>query len=290
MAPPRNRRPGFSRRVQFSLFIGYVIAIVGIVGALMLIFLSRVDPTGFGRLRGAAIDAGAPVSKAGRQVVRGAGSLEEQVQAYFFAARQNQALREELAVARRKLIETQALRLENAKLRRTLKLTEEARATVAVARLIGSDFTSARRFATLSAGTRQGVQPGQPVIAADGLVGRILEAGATASRVLLLTDGESTVPVRLARDGTPALIRGRGDGTLSIRSLMPGASPFKRGDVVLTSGTGGIYPPSVPVAVITQVDGDSAVAWPLASPDSLDFATVQELYQPDVPPLPGTTR
>jgi len=266
MAAPRNRRPGFSRRVQLGLFLSYVIAVVGAVGALALVIVSEVDPLGFNALRGVAIDIGAPVTSTTREFVRGARAAEDAIKAYFFAASQNQSLHTELTNARRALIQARAMRLENDRLRATLRLRDVHPQTVVTARLIGSGMSSPRRFATLAAGTRDGVRPGQPVIAADGLVGRVLDTGGRAARILLLTDGESTVPVRLARNGTPALVRGNGNGTLMVRALLPGAAPFRKGDLVETTGTGGIYPPDVPVAIITEVNGDSALAWAARQP------------------------
>lgn len=284
MAPPRNRRPGFSRRIQFGLFVGYVIAVVGAVCALGLVMLNRLDPKGFGALRAQVLDVTAPVTAAGRDLVRGIQNVEDSVTAYFRAGSQNQALRAEMARARRELIEAKTLRRQNVQLRKLLRLVEHQSDTIVTARLIGSSLSSARRFGTLAAGARDGVRPGQPVISSDGLVGRVLEVGNSASRILLLTDGESTVPVRLIRSGTAALARGRGDGRLVITSLLPGAHPFRKGDVVTTTGTGGLYPPDVPVGVITEVEGDSAVAWPLANPATVDFAVVQKPYQPPLPP------
>jgi rod shape-determining protein MreC len=284
MAPPRNRRPGFSRRIQFGLFISYVIAVVGAVCALGLVMLSRLDPEGFSALRTSAIDVSSPVTAAGRTIVTSVQAVEEGVTAYFRAGYQNRALRAEMRQARRALIEARSIRRQNAQLRKTLKVIDHHSEAVVTARLIGSSLSSARRLATLAAGARDGVRPGQPVISADGLVGRVLETGNFASRVLLLTDGESTVPVRIIRSGVAALARGRGDGTVRVTSLLPGARPFRTGDIVTTSATGGIYPPDVPVAVITHVDGDSAVAWPLANPETADFAVVRQLYQPPLPP------
>jgi rod shape-determining protein MreC len=284
MAPPRNRRPGFSRRIQFGLFISYVIAIVGVVCALGLVMLSRLDPAGFSMLRSTAIDVTAPVAGVGRVVVTGVQKIEEGVTAYFRAGYQNKALRAEMRHARRALIEAQSVRRQNIQLRKTLKLVDHHSETVVTARLIGSSLSSARRLATLAAGAGDGVRPGQPVISADGLVGRVLETGKSASRVLLLTDAASTVPVRLVRNGVAALARGRGNGTVRITSLLPGARPFREGDIVTTSATGGIYPPDVPVAVITSIDGDSAIAWPLANPETVDFAVVRQPYKPALPP------
>jgi rod shape-determining protein MreC len=84
----------------------------------------------------------------------------------------------------------------------------------------------------------------------------------------------------LVRDGTPALATGRGDGTIELKTLEAGENPFKRGDVVVTSGVGGIYPPLVPVAVVVSAGRDVTVAHPLANPARIDFAIVQTIYQP----------
>ncbi len=284
MAPPRNRRPGFSRRIQFGLFIGYIVAVIGAVTGIGLVMLSRLDPEAFRQLRSATLDVTAPVTSAGRGLVRGVQSVEQEVTAYFWAASQNQAMRQEMARARRELIEAKTLRRQNAMLKRTLKLVDYQSESVVTARLVGSSLAAARRFATLTAGARDGVQPGQPVIAADGLIGRVLETGQSASRVLLITDSDSTVPVRLVRNGVAALARGRGEATVKISSLLPGARPFRKGDVLTTSATGGLYPPDVPVAVIVQVEGDTAVGWPLADPGTVDFVMVRKPYRPPLPP------
>jgi rod shape-determining protein MreC len=124
------------------------------------------------------------------------------------------------------------------------------------------------------------VAVGQPVRAPEGLIGRVLETGRWAARVLLVTDGASSIPVRLVRDGTPALAVGRGDGTIELRTLEVGANPFQVGDVLVTSGIGGIFPPNIPVARVTRLDGDSALAAPIADPARADFAIVQRAYQP----------
>jgi rod shape-determining protein MreC len=284
MAPSRHRRRGFSRRVQFSLFIGYVIAIVGVVFSLALVLVARFDPNGFSLLRGVALDITAPISSAGRTAVRGIDSMGHEIGAYFRAGSQNNALRDELKTAQRRLIRARALEYENHRLKQIARLIESQPRTVVAARLIGSDLAGHRRFATLSAGAGAGVHTGQPVRSADGLVGRIFETGQFASRVVLLTDGGNTIPVRMARSGVAALAIGRGDGGLDIRALLGGGVPFKRGDVAVTSGTGGVYSPNIPVAVVIRVDGDQALAWPLADPARLDFAIVEPIYQAPVPP------
>jgi len=107
-----------------------------------------------------------------------------------------------------------------------------------------------------------------------------VETGRWAARILLITDGASSVPVRMVRDGTPALAVGRGDGTIELRTLSIGQNPFRRGDLIVTSGLGGIFPPDIPVAIVTGQEGDSIIARPLADPSRADFAIVQPVYQP----------
>jgi rod shape-determining protein MreC len=279
MAPPKNRRPGFSRRAQFGLFIGYVVAIAGMVVAVLLLVIAVVDPRGFQAIKGAALDVTAPVSSGGRSVVDFFGGIGDGVGNYFRAGSQNAELRTELAEARRELVRRQALEHENRRLHALLGLAREAGDEVTISRVVSSSFDSPRRLATLSAGSTSGVEPGQPVRAADGLIGRVLETGRWASRILLITDGASSVPVMLPRDGTPAIAVGRGDGTIELRTLEVGQNPFRRGDVLITSGIGGVFPPNIPVARVTRIEGDTAIAQPTADPARSDYAIVERVYQ-----------
>jgi rod shape-determining protein MreC len=282
-APTRNRRPGFSRRAQYGLFLSYVVAVTGILVGLGLIVVAHVDPQGFSAVRGAALDVTAPFSSAARGVVRGAGAAVDGVSNYIAAGSKNAAMARELEADRRALIRARILALENERLRRMLHVVEGSSAPVAVARIVGSTGNSSRRLATLNAGGAQGVVIGQPVRAPEGLVGRVIDAGALASRVLLITDNASVVPVRMARGGMPALAAGRGDGSIELRPLGAGGNPFNRGDIVLTSGTGGLYPPDVPVAVVLRKEGDIAIAWPLADPVKLDYALVERPFAGTMP-------
>jgi rod shape-determining protein MreC len=288
MQPPtRNRRPGFSRRAQYGLFFSYVIAVAGLFVGLGLIVVAHVDPTGFGAIKGAALDVTAPVSALGRNMVRGTGDVFDGIGAYVDAGSRNRAMVRELDADRRALVRARILSLENARLKKLLHLVEGHGEPIAVARIVGSTGSSSRRLATIDAGRLQGVQPGQPVRSPDGLVGRVVETGSIAAHVLLLTDNASVVPVRLARGGVPALAVGRGDGSLELRPLGTGGDPFNRGDIVLTSGTGGLYPPDVPVAVVIKRSGDVAIAWPLADPAKLDYAIIDPPYAGDIaPPAP----
>lgn len=289
MAPPPSRRPGFSRRAQYGLFAGYVIAIAGAAFAVLLALTARFDPEGHAAIQGYVTDATSPVSSAARTLVAGIGSGVDGVAAYIDAGSKNRAMADELRASRTALIEAKAIVQENHRLKRLIRLRETERGTIVAARLVASTGAIARRYATLSAGRTSGVASGQPVRTSEGLIGRIVATGQISARVLLITDGGNVVPVRRIGDGMPALATGRGDGGLDVRAVEAGSNPFRAGDIFVTSGAGGIYPPGVPVAVAKLVNRESAIARPLADPNRLDFAIVEPPYVvvTDLPPTPG---
>ena len=93
----------------------------------------------------------------------------------------------------------------------------------------------------------------------------------------------STISCRSAArcDGLPALAYGRGNGDLDVRTLNIANNPFKPGDILVTSGTGGLYPPNIPVAIVVQRQDDGALARPLADPAKVDAVSVLRPYTPD---------
>jgi len=273
-------RPGWSRRAQYGLFFSFLALIAGILIGLLLLALSIFAPARFDSVRGAALDVTGPVASGLHEVSSTVEGLFTGAGNYWDAAGQNGKLKRERDAMARQILTANAVLQENRQLKALLKLRERERGTVAVGRLVGSSFSSPRRFAILSAGSSDGVRIGMPVRSPDGLVGRVIDAGALASRVLLVSDRNNIVPARVLRGGLPVIAQGRGDGTIDVRPLEVGRNPFKRGDIIITSGTGGLYPPLVPVARVVKLDDDGAVALPLADPANVSFAVVEPPYEP----------
>jgi len=273
-------RPGWSRRAQYGLFFSFLAVMAGIIVGVILLILSLVAPQQFDRVRVMALHVTGPVAGALHEVVATTEGLFTGAGDYWDAASQNAELKRERKAMLQRMVEAKAILLENRQLKATLQLRERERTSVAVGRIVGSSFNSPRRFAILSAGTSDGVRIGMPVRSADGLVGRIIDAGTIASRVLLVSDRANIVPARLLRNGIPVIAQGRGDGTIDVRPLEVGRNPFKRGDIIITSGTGGLYPPLVPIARVVKLDDDGAVALPLADPATTSFAFVEPQFEP----------
>ncbi len=284
MATPR---PGWSRRAQYGLFFSLVAAIVSLAVGLILLAFSIAAPNSFKDFRSLALDVTAPlmvplheVTATVQGLISGAGNYWDAAHQNAILKRQNEAMREQLATAR-------AILQENRQLKGALQLRERTADAVATGRLVGSSLQSPRRFAILSAGTGDGVRIGMPVRAPQGLIGRIIDAGTFTSRVLLVSDRSNIVPARLLRTGQPVISQGLGDGTVELKPIEVGHNPFRRGDIVVTSGTGGLYPPLVPVARVIRTEGDNAIAMPLADPAATSFAIVQQPFQPEAMMAPA---
>jgi rod shape-determining protein MreC len=273
-------RPGWSRRAQYGLFFSFLAVIAGIIVGLFLLVLSLVAPATFNGVRGAALDVTGPIASGLHEVTATATGLVSGASDYWDAASQNGELKRERRAMLRRMVEAKAIVQENRQLKAALQLREQTHDAIAAGRIVGSSFNSPRRFAILSVGSNDGVRVGMPVRAADGLVGRIIDTGALASRVLLVSDRANIVPARLLRGGIAVIAQGRGDGTIDVRPLEVGRNPFKRGDIIITSGTGGLYPPLVPIARIVKLDDDGAVAVPLADPANISFAIVEASFEP----------
>ncbi len=282
MAPPSTRRTGFSKRAQYGTFFGYIAALAGALLGGGVLLVSILDKNAFSGARSVAADVTAP---AGRAVAASRGVLHNTGATLYGWATwgaTNARMTRELELARVRLAEARATEEENHRLKALLGLREAgatgAVPTVAFARLINSTASSLRRYATISAGREQGVTVGMPVRSATGLVGRVLEANRSTARVLLVTDPESVVPVRRARDGLAAFASGQGDGTLQLRLLSLGINPLKPGDVFVTSGSGGLYHPGTAVAVVAQITRDGAIARVLSDPTASEFVAVEPVF------------
>lgn len=278
MAPPPHRRPGFSRRAQYGLFATYVVAIAGTVVAALLLTISVVDPTGFSRLRTLGTEITAPVARVLSKARQSTQAVTHSISAYINAASKNETLEKELKASRNALIEVQALRVENDRLRSLLNLSDGDMQQVAVGRLISSTASSTRRVATLSIGRNFGVERAHPVRGPAGLIGRVIETGPTTARVLLVTDSENLVPVMRASDGLPAFSAGLGNGLVLIKPLNLGESPFKVGDIIITSGNGGLYGANIPFARVIRQTSDGALGLPFADPANTPYAIVMKPY------------
>ncbi len=184
------------------------------------------------------------------------------------AAHSNAALRARVAELERERLRAElalqrliALQAENAELRVLLE-AKAARAPAARAvDLVNVNPEPSLKRLVIGSGSRQGVRAGQVVIDARGLVGQVSEVYPGSAVVIAITDADHAVPVMVARSGFRAILFGQGnDRHLSLANLTP-SDDVKAGDVLLTSGLGGRFPPGIPVGVVKAFRQDPALTF-----------------------------
>lgn len=281
MAPSAQRHSSFSKRAQYTLFTGYIAAGVGTLIGALLLAISLWQPQFLSGLRNGAQDVAAPATGSVAAARTESQGLIATVRGYLRAGSQNAALKREMEVARIRLKEAEGVRQENVRLKALLAIRDGEVKPVAIARLVGSSASSTRRFAYLGAGSAQGVAVGMPVLSPRGVVGRILEVGRNSSRVLLILDSESVLPVRRSNDELVAFAEGRGDSLLRIKLINLGLNPLKIGDLFLTSGAGGYYRPGTAVAILTHKSADGGLARIVSDPAATDFVAVMPIFEPE---------
>ena len=171
------------------------------------------------------------------------------------AAEENERLARELAAARAAVAELGELRLENDRLRRLNALRDRQSGEAVGATVIGRSTSARFRTVRIDQGTESGIEPGDAVLSVDGAVGQILRAGAGHADVLLLTDGLSAAGARIQDTRLRAVAAGDGGGTLQL-GFVPRTDrgDVKEGDLVVTSGDDGVFPPGVPLGRIAAID------------------------------------
>lgn len=185
-----------------------------------------------------------------RRAVAGVGEL--------FATRAalqegNARLAQENLVLQRHVQRLAALTAENARLRELLNSSALLDSSVLVAEIIGTDPDPSRLEVIIDKGSDSGLYVGQPVLDANGIIGQIIAVGPAQSRIILVTDSRHGLPVEINRNGVRSIAAGTGrPGHLSLQYL-PITADVRQGDLLVSSGLGGIFPRGYPVGRVASV-------------------------------------
>lgn len=213
------------------------------------------------------LNLGGYLGPAREAIVRPLAEGQQWVSQRYFAAREFltapreasalQARIEELeaqnAALQDQIITLQAEASEAVILRALLNFARTSPETSYVATsVIGLDPSPFVRSITIGAGSDRGLSYGMPVVSESGLVGRIIEVNATSSRVQLITDPQAAVSVRLQSSRADGLVVAQANGELQVEQISHEVE-VSQGELVLSSGLGGVFPPDIPVGHIVSV-------------------------------------
>ena len=166
---------------------------------------------------------------------------------------ENSRLKAERLLTQARLQRYAALEAENARLRTMLEARKQVRAQVRVAEIMSVSANPFRHVMVVDKGTRDGVYNGQALVDADGVVGQVIEAGVASAQCLLISDPGHDLPIEVNRNGLRTIARGTGRYNTLDLPFLPNNANIEPGDLLVTSGLGGIFPAGYPVAVVETV-------------------------------------
>ena len=181
-------------------------------------------------------------------------ALSAQLASHQALLAENQALRRQVAELKRRTLKYEALKKENDRLRAFLDNSFKLGEQMLVAELLAVNLVPYEHRVLVNKGGQFGVHVGQPVLSVDGVVGQVVRVTPLTAEVLLITDPSHAIPVQVNRNGLRAIAVGSGEFDRLDLPNLPNNVDIRPGDLLVSSGLGGVFPQGYPVARVTTVE------------------------------------
>ena len=163
-------------------------------------------------------------------------------------------LQAERLITNARLQKLTALEAENARLRDLLEARSQVRDNIRVAEIMAVDANPFQHSIVIDVGQRDDVYDGQALVDAAGVIGQVIQTGLTTSQALLISDPSHALPVEVNRNGLRTIAKGTGELDRLDLPFLPNNADIEVGDLLVTSGLGGMFPAGYPVAIVTTVN------------------------------------
>lgn len=208
---------------------------------------------------------------------------------------ENETLRERERELALRTLRMEALEAENARLRALTGSRPDFVQRSHLVNVVNADLGRLRQRLVVDAGNDAGLYRSQTIVDASGLIGQLARVGPWSSEVMLITDPEAAVPVEVVRSGVRSIAVGSGIEDQLALPLLPATADVRAGDVLVTSGLGGVFPAGIPVGTITESrrDPDELLAFVRARPAAAVAGSRQLLalwFDPAHPSAPVAPR
>ena len=205
------------------------------------------------------------------------GHLWDDYIALVNVRRDNQRLREEMQALTGRLATAGEFEQSNQRLQRLLEMKASVKAPVLAATIIGEDISPWFSSLVIDRGSSSGVVEGMAVVAAGGVVGQVVKVSPANSRVLLLTDHASGISATIQRSRARGVVKGNGAGLCSLE-FTTREEDVKVGDVLVTSGVGGVFSKGLPLGEVTMVKrGEYGIFQTVSVRPSVNIARLEEV-------------
>lgn len=232
-----------------------MLVLVGL--ALTTIWFREGDTGPVHRVQTAAHAVTAPVGAVGEFVTTPVRSASRWTSNFIASRSEIATLRTQNAALRARVAELEEARLENARLRGLIAMTQRGKIKALGAGVIGRPTATWEGFITIDKGSADGVESGMAVTGVSGLLGRTTDVTAHTARVQLITDQRSGVAAMIQSNRAPGILRGSLEGDLTL-DYVSRETTVRPGDVVVTSGIGGVYPKGLLIGDVTKARRDAS--------------------------------
>ncbi len=269
--------------IRSLLHRSHLFLLVAVAATLMI--ADRTDMEAARTLRATIADGAAPILDALSRPIESVKDLLAEVDGLMNLRAENAELLRTVELQHHYRDENRRLEQENAALKGLLGLAREAPPTFVTGRVVADSGSPYVRTLLVNAGGRDGVSVNQAAMADRGLVGRVVDVGRRASRILLLTDSNSRIPVMLERTGARAVLAGD-NGDLPRLVHFSADESMEPGDRVVTSGHGRVFPPGLPVGIVVEGPADGGRVRPAVDLGRVGYARLLAWTPPAFEPLP----
>lgn len=262
-------RPSDKAKVRHRRLVHVVL----IALSFSLMFIGKADLVAMRDLRMSSNDFLAPVIDFVSAPIRGVETMAEGIRTVASLRAENVRLQAENDLLQRWRRRAEILESENQQLRSVTGTVSDENRSLITARAVTAPGGSFAHTILIAIGNESGIAAGDPVITSNGLVGIVYEVGRAYARVLMISDINARIPVMLASSSWPGLTIGRNGEYLELAFLPAEARP-EVGELVLTSGHGGILPAGLAVGRVDRVDGDDVRVRPAVEFRNLGYVSV----------------
>ncbi|NKD87446.1 rod shape-determining protein MreC [Haematospirillum sp. 15-248] len=277
----KQSAPTSTRLSHLRTLFGRFAFVVLVILSFALMLVGKADTVAVRSVRIWVADALVPVMDVMSQPASFITAVTANIRELAAIREENARLRDENARLLRWQTAARVLETENESLRQLMHFVPGPQATFVSARVVADTGGAFAHSVLVTAGARELVSKGHAVVSGEGLVGRVIETGRRASRVLLLTDINSRIPVAIGNARQRAILAG--DNTDRPRLMFSrGQMAVVPGDRVATSGVAGVFPPGLPVGVVASVNDGEIRIKPYYQRDRLEYVRVVDYGVSDV--------
>jgi rod shape-determining protein MreC len=263
--------------LSFKKYLAVIAAFILIAVSLVILSQSLRRPGSPGILQKLVFEVTIPVEHA---ITSAVGSVGNAWKRYLFLVgleEENRELKKRIAALQSEVNDYREMSLEGSRLKKVLALEESILYPTFAARVVGSEGSSPFRTILINKGTVDGIRDGQPVIAPDGIVGRVIESSWNYSKVLLVTDYNSNIDAIVQGSRAQGILQGGGHRLLRLKYVQR-TEEVKTGDTVVTSGLGGTFPKGLMLGTVVRADKkDPGLFQTIEVAPSVDFSKIEEV-------------